>query len=273
MKNIVVKRLTITAFTIAVIAIAGITDGFAQTTDSSEIIKVSSKERKSIELVVREYLLTNPSIIREAMQALDAQERSQKQEKIAETMRSFQKEIFHDPDSPVLGNPKGDVSVVVFFDYNCGYCKSTLPALSEVIAKDPSLRVVYKEFPVLGAQSQVAAQAAMASAKQGKYAAFHDALMKSAAADEATIKSISERLGMNYEKLQKDMLDPALNRALARNLKLADSLGVNGTPSYIVGNQIIPGAIDAVSLTQLIASERAAQAQPKPAGKDVGGMK
>jgi len=273
MKIKTINRFTLLSFTIGAIILSGFSTVLAQTTDSAEIVKVSDKQKKSIELIVREYLLTNPSIIREAMQALDAQERRQKQEKMAEAMKSFQKEIFHDPDSPVLGNPNGDVSVAVFFDYNCGYCKSTLPALAEVIAKDPSLRIVYKEFPVLGAQSQIAAQAAMASAKQGKYAAFHDELMKSATADEEAIKNISERLGMDYEKLQKDMLDPALNTALARNLKLADSLGVNGTPSYIVGNQIIPGAIDAESLTQLIASQRSMQAKPKPVGKDVGGMK
>lgn len=266
------KRFIFISLGIAVYVLSGFSLVVAQTDDSAEILTVSTKERRSIEIVIKDYLLANPSIIRDAMQALQDQERREAAEKAAESMKSFKQAIFADPDSPVVGNPNGDVSVVVFFDYNCGYCKQTLPALSGLIANDPSLRLVYKEFPIMGATSQIAAQAALAAARQGKYAEFHDQLMKSESADEESIKAISDALGLNYDRLQKDMADPALNEALARNLHLADSLGIGGTPSYIVGDQIIPGAIDAASLERLISNVRAEQLNSKP-DSTVGGAK
>ncbi|NNF01030.1 MAG: DsbA family protein [Pyrinomonadaceae bacterium] len=267
------NRFALICFTIAAVCLSGLSAVRAQTTDSAEIVKISTKQRESIESVVHDYLLKNPSIIREALQALEMRERRQQQEKVAQTLRSFKKEIFFDPGSPVLGNPNGDVTLVVFFDYNCGYCKQTLPALAELIENDPQLRIVYKEYPIMGQASQVAAQAAMASTKQGKYAQFHDALMKAETIDEDSVKTISEGLGINYATLKKDMGDPELNAAILRNLNLANSLGIGGTPSYIVGNQIIPGAIDTVSLTRLIAFERSQYVKPRPVGKAVGGLK
>lgn len=272
MNLISVKRFTLLSVAIAAIILSGFSGVLAQTTDSSEIVKVSTNQRKSIELIVREYLLTNPSIIREALQALEVQERTQQQEKVAETMKSFKKDIFFDPDSPVLGNSDGDVSIVVFFDYNCGYCKRTLPALSGLIENDPALRVVYKEYPIMGQDSQIAARAAMASARQGKYAEFHDELMKTETANEESIKTIADGLGMDYGKLQKDMADPDLNAAILRNMNLANSLGIGGTPSYILGDQIIPGAIDAASLSQLISKVRSEQSKSRPE-KTLGGAK
>ncbi len=266
------KRLISIGLGMAVIVLSSFSYGVAQTDDTAEILTVSTKERRSIEIVIKDYLLANPSIIRDAMQALEIQEKRQAAERAAESMKSFKQAIFEDKDSPVVGNPKGDVSVVVFFDYNCGYCKQTLPALSGIIANDPSLRVVYKEFPNLGATSQVAAQAALAAARQGKYAEFHDELMKSESADEASVKNISDRLGLNYKTLKKDMADPALNEALMRNLNLAEALGIGGTPSYIVGDQIVPGAIDAASLERLISNVRAEQLKSKP-DNSTGGAK
>lgn len=257
------KRFLLISITAAAVVLSGFSQIPAQTKDSAEILTVSTKERRSIEIVIKDYLLANPSIIRDAMQALQDQERREAAERAAENMKSYKQAIFQDPDSPVVGNPNGDVSVVVFFDYNCGYCKKTLPALAGIIANDPSLRVVYKEFPVLGARSLIAAQAALAAAKQGKYAEFHDRLMNSESADEESIKVISDAIGLNYERLQKDMADPALNESLARNHNLADSLGIGGTPSYIVGDQIIPGAIDAASLEQVIENVRAEQLRSK----------
>ena len=217
---------------------------------------ISKQETAAIEKVVREYLLKNPKVLREAMQALEQQEARDRREALAKNLKSLKTDIYNDVTSPVAGNPNGDVTVVVFFDYNCGYCKTTLPELDGLVKKDPQLRVIYKEFPIMSNDSQFAAQAAMAAAKQGKYLEFHRALFSTDSTTEASIRSISDRLKLDYAKLQADMKDPKLNEALLRNSSIASQLGIQGTPGYIVGDQIIPGAIDAVALGNLVAVER-----------------
>ena len=223
----------------------------------------TAAERKAIEKIVREYLLKNPAVIREAMQALSEQEAKEHEMSLAKNLKSLASDIYGDETSPVAGNPKGDVTVVVFFDYNCGYCKKTLPDLDGLLKKDPQIRIIYKEFPILSPDSQLAAQAAMAAAKQGKYLEFHNALISADSATEASIRTISKALKLDYVKLQTDMKDPKLNEALLRNNSIASQLGIEGTPAYIVGDQIVPGAIDAVSLGKIVASERAKLGAPK----------
>lgn len=213
-------------------------------------------EKEKIEALIREYLLNNPAIVREALQALEAAEEKERRENAAKMLKEMKPAIYHDADSPSAGNADADTPIVVFFDYNCGYCKSTLPALDGVLLKDPKLRIIYKEFPVLGQQSYIAARAALAAGRQGKYLPFHRGLMASETTDEEAIKSISDRLGLNYSALQRDMADPKLAEQIDRNIRLAAALEVNGTPAYIVGERIIPGAIDAESLAGLIQLER-----------------
>jgi protein-disulfide isomerase len=211
---------------------------------------------EAIEKIVRNYLLKNPAVIREAMQALQAQELKEKQERAANTVKEFRSDILSDPGSPVAGNTAGDVSIVVFFDYNCGYCKQTLPQLQTISEKDPLVRIVFKEFPILGPQSTFAAKAALAASRQGKYVEFHNALMTAESTDEDSIKSISKTVGIDYSKLQMDMSDPQIDEQIIRTQRLAGSLDINGTPAYIIGDQIIPGAIDAESLIRFITIER-----------------
>ena len=149
---------------LAAILLLGVSRTQAQTpanvAPSPTPLPISKDQRETIETVIREYLLKNPSIVREAMQALQAQEEKEKQERAANSLKSLEKDIYSDLDSPTVGNPKGDVSIVVFFDYHCGYCKQSLPALRELLTRDSSIRIVYKEFPILGPESQVAARAA-----------------------------------------------------------------------------------------------------------------
>jgi protein-disulfide isomerase len=178
-------------------------------------------------------------------------------------LHAHKTELYADPDTPIVGNPKGDVTIAVFFDYNCGYCKKTLPGLQALLAKDPSLKVVYKEFPVLGPSSILGARAALAAHKQGKYAAFHEALVQLPNITLEEIKTLAERLGLNAEKLAQDLEDPKTMEALERNAQLANTLEINGTPAYIVGEQLFPGAVDADALAQLVAIERAKAAKAK----------
>lgn len=224
---------------------------------------IADEQRTTIETVVREYLLKNPSILREMMQTLQAQEEKERQARAAANLQAHKNELYADPGTPSAGNPQGDVTIAVFFDYNCGYCKKTLPGLSTLLAKDPALKVVYKEFPVLGPSSLLGARAALAAHKQGKYAAFHEALVQLPQISMEEIKILAEGLGLNYERLVKDLEDPNLMASLEQVARLATALEINGTPAYIVGDQLIPGAMDADALAQLVANERAKQTKAK----------
>jgi protein-disulfide isomerase len=161
--------------------------------------------------------------------------------------------VFDDPDSPVGGNPKGDVSLVEFFDYRCGYCKQVEPALDALLETDRQLRVVYKEFPVLGPDSVTAARAALASHRQGKYGVFHRAMMatKGQINDTAVFK-VAGSVGLDIERLKRDMEAPEIDRMLKANLALAEALNIRGTPGFVVGNEIVPGAISLDALKHLI---------------------
>lgn len=224
--------------------------------DKSAASAVTPEQRKAFEGVIKDYLLKNPIIIREAIQALQAQEEAAKQAQAAAALKTHKDQLFYDKTSPVAGNPKGDITVVEFFDYNCGYCKRVTPTLKAVMEKDPNLRVVYKEFAILGPQSITAARAALAAQKQGKYKEFHEGLMMGQS-DENSIAALTNLLGMDYSKLRKDMADPKIQQVLQKNYQLATTLGINGTPAFVIGERLVPGAIGEAALTQIIKEERA----------------
>ena len=218
---------------------------------------VSPDQRKAFEGVIRDYLLKNPAIIREAMLALQQREEEEKQAKATRALKEYSGELYHDASSPVGGNPKGDVTIVEFFDYNCGYCKRVAPTISALLKQDPNVRIVYKEFAILGPQSLIAARAALAAQRQGKYHEFHNALMSAAKLDAGSIAALSKRLGLDQDKWLEDMEDPGIARMIRRNSQLANVLGINGTPAFIIGERLIPGAVDLDALTEIVKSERA----------------
>ena len=147
-----------------------------------------------------------------------------------------------------------------FFDYNCPYCRRVAPTVTELEQADPDLRLVYKEFPILGPGSQFAARAALASRRQGKYVAFHHALMQATEqVTEETVMEVARAVGLDLEQLRADMQEPAIQQAIARNLQLADALGITGTPSFIIGEEVVPGAVDLRTLQSLIARVRRGQ--------------
>ncbi len=265
MKLAIINRFFIT--NLSAILLLGFFQIQAQTTKTvktnAPAKSVSQSERETMEKIIREYLLKNPTVIREALSALQMQEEKEKQEAIANNLKQFKSEIYGDKDSPVGGNKKGDVTIVVFFDYFCGYCRKTLPELKAFLVNNSTVRVIYKELPIMGAESLVAARAALAAQRQGKYLEFHHALVEAENANVATIRNISKRLGLNYETLKKDMEDPKLNESLERNQRLAASIGVDGTPAYLVGDQFIPGAIESDALAKFVADERGKLASVK----------
>lgn len=220
---------------------------------------MSSKaaELDPFEQRVRDYLLNNPEVILEAMQILQERQRAAEAEKLERTIAERREEILNDPDAPVGGNPAGDVTLVEFFDYNCPYCRKAAPTVAELEEADASLRIVYKEFPVLGPASTFAARAALASRKQGKYGQFHNALMQGdGRLTEDTVMEIALAVGLDVERLEQDMQEPAIQDAIARNARLANALGITGTPSFVIGEQIVPGAADRTALQSLIERAR-----------------
>jgi protein-disulfide isomerase len=206
---------------------------------------------------VREYLLNNPEVIMEALQILQARQKAAEAENLKRAIAERSEEILNDPAAPVGGNPSGDVTLVEFFDYNCPYCRRVAPTVVELEQADPALRLVYKEFPILGPGSQFAARAALASGRQGKYVPFHNALMQaSEQVTEETVMMIAGTVGLDIERLERDMQDPAIQEAIARNLQLANALGITGTPSFIIGQEVVPGAVGMGALQGLIERAR-----------------
>ena len=209
---------------------------------------------------IRDYLMANPEVLVEAMQELERRQDSQRDALAQKGVTENQSELYRDPDSPVGGNPNGDVVVVEFNDYQCPYCKRAYQSLKSVVGADGRVKIVYKDIPILGEASKVAALAALASVRQGKHDALHTALMEyTGKLDQDKILEIAAAVGLDRARLEKDMADPKLKEIIDRNMMLASALGVRGTPAFVIGKQFVPGAIDAEALKQLITDARKAK--------------
>lgn len=206
---------------------------------------------------VRAYLLEHPEVIVEAVRRFDARQQEREESEIQKILKAHAEDILRDTDSPVGGNPQGDVSLVEFFDYNCPYCRRVAPVMVDAEAADPKLRIVYKEFPILGPGSTFAAKAALAVHRQSKYVAFHKALMQArGTVDEARVLDVAAKIGVDIERMKSDMNDPAIQAAIDKNLELAQALRINGTPGFVIGEQILRGATDLKTLQELIREAR-----------------
>ena len=206
---------------------------------------------------VRAYILDHPEVIAEAINRLESRQGAQEATEAQAVLKSRADEIFRDPDSPVGGNPNGDVTLVEFFDYNCPYCRQVTPLMLEAEAADPKLRVVFKEFPILGPNSTFAAKVALAAHKQGKYLALHHALMKvRGTVDEAKVLEAATAAGLDVDRLKAEAQAPAIQAMLERNLDLARALRINGTPGFVIGDEVLVGATDLKGLQAMIGKAR-----------------
>lgn len=206
---------------------------------------------------VRDYLLEHPEVIMEAVRRSEARQQEHEESEVQKILKVRAEDILRDPNSPVGGNPQGDVSLVEFFDYNCPYCRRVAPVMGDAEAADPQLRIVYKEFPILGPNSMFAARAALAVHRQGKYVAFHKALMQArGTVNEARVLDVAAKIGVDIERMKSDMNDPAIQAAIDKNLELAQALRINGTPGFVIGEQILRGATDLKTLQELIREAR-----------------
>lgn len=218
---------------------------------------LTPEQVQAIERVVRDYLMRNPEVILDAVESLEQKRNDEASRAAKSTLAERRDEVLNDPDSPVAGNPEGDVTIVEFFDYRCPYCKQVEPSLTQIRKDDPKLRIVYKELPILGPDSVVAAHAALAARKQNKYDQLHEVLMRARGAlDEATVLKLAGEAGLDTARLKADMKSPDIDKIIARNIELAHALSITGTPGFVVGNQLVPGAVDLQTLKTLVAEAR-----------------
>jgi protein-disulfide isomerase len=219
--------------------------------------QMTPQQRRTIEGIVHDYLLNHPQVLIDALRSAERKLDSDAKEKAASTIADRRSEIFDDPATPVGGNKHGDISLVEFFDYQCPYCKRVQPSLERLAKKDKGLRLVYKEFPILGPVSVVAARAALAARLQGKYDAFHAAMMaRTGHIADDTVYEVAASVGIDVARLKRDMASPQIAADLKANRALARKLGITGTPAFVIGHRIIPGAVSLDDLRQLVADAR-----------------
>lgn len=208
--------------------------------------------------IVREYLLENPEVMIEVFERLEVQQAAAEKQAAQAAIVANADGLFNDDYSHVYGNPEGDVTIVEFFDYKCGYCKRAVKDIIDAVDEDGNVRLVYKEFPILSEQSEVAARAAMAAISQNKYMELHIALMATSGdLDESRILRVAEDAGLDTDRLSQDMKDPGLEAAIERNHQIAREIGIEGTPAFIIGNRLVAGAVGKERLLEIVAEERA----------------
>ena len=214
-------------------------------------------QKAEVEKVIHDYLMDHPDFMVEVLRAAEAHFKAQKAANGKQTIASKRDELLHDAGTAVGGNPDGDVTIVEFFDYRCPYCKQVEPALEAMAKDDPKLRIVYKEYPVLGADSMFATKMALAARMQGKYAAFHDAMMATKGQiGEQVILDVAKAAGVDVARAKADMESSGVQEIIKRNYALAESLDIQGTPAFIIGDTLVPGAADIDSLKKLVAEAR-----------------
>ncbi|MBL8834374.1 MAG: DsbA family protein [Rhodospirillales bacterium] len=218
----------------------------------------SPAEREEIRRVLIETLRQRPELVLEALEAIEAKREAQARARSAESVRERRRDLYDDAEAPVAGNPRGNLAIVEFFDYRCPYCKQMHAPMKALLAGDPELRVIRKDLPILGPASLIASHAALAARVQGKYPAFHDALMEfRGQLDEAAVFRIAGDLKLDVARLRRDMESPAVVTLLQRNVALAQALAISGTPAFVIGDALVPGAIDAETMKRLVAEARA----------------
>lgn len=219
--------------------------------------RLSDAQKQDVRNIVREYLIENPDVIVEALEILQSRHQQTEQQRNRGALAANVDRLVNSRGDPAIGNPEASVTVVEFFDYQCPYCKRMAQDLADLAAEDPDLRIVFKEFPVFGTESTLATRAALAAAKQGKYLEFHLAVMNlRGAPSESAIFRLASRLDLDLDRLRTDMQSQEIEATIQDNYRLAQEIGVRGTPAFIVGDELIPGAMSLQAMRDLIARKR-----------------
>ncbi|HEX2752876.1 MAG TPA: DsbA family protein [Alphaproteobacteria bacterium] len=211
--------------------------------------------KEAVQKIVHDYIMENPDVILDAVNKYQQRTMEEKQKAAVETNREY---LFRDERSPVIGNPDGDVTIVEFFDYNCGYCKRVLPTVQDLIKEDKGLKVIFKDVPILGPSSETASKWALAAQRHNKYFEFHQALMnhKGPITDD-TLAKIATDLELDPARLKKDAETTDVLLQIERNRSLFTQMGLGGTPAFIIGEEVVPGAIGKDDMKKLIEKTRA----------------
>jgi protein-disulfide isomerase len=235
----------VTRATLPLIALLGAVIGAGIVWSYDRFAAPGGADQARIERVVHDYVLAHPEIIPQAMQKLQDQQSGQ-------MVAANRNAIVSPFGSAWAGNPKGDVTLVEYFDYNCGYCRASLPLIADLLKRDPKLRIVYRDLPILSDESRAAARASLAAAQQGTFQGFHDALYAAGPVSEATIKGAAARAGVSLSAVDTGIVDAEITK----NMQTAAKLGMNGTPSWVVGDRILSGALPIEEIEKAIAAAR-----------------
>jgi len=227
----------------------------------SQADELTAGQKSEVERILRDYLIAHPEVIQDAMAELDKRQSAADAEKHKATINQNAATIFSSPRQVVLGNPDGNVTFVEFFDYNCGYCKRAMDDMLTLLKDDPKLKIVLKEFPVLGPGSVEAAQVAVAVRMQDKtgkkYLEFHQKLLGGRGqADKARALAVAKDIGLDMARLEKDLTSAEVKVTLQENFKVAEALGLNGTPSYVIGDNVVVGAVGLEALKEKVNTSR-----------------
>jgi protein-disulfide isomerase len=221
----------------------------------------SSEQRTEIERIVRDYLVRNPEVLQEVVAELEKRQAAAEADRQQAAIGKYRDALMNSKHQATLGNPKGDVTLVEFYDYNCGYCKRALADKMALLKSDPNLRLVLKEFPVLGPGSIEAAQVSIAARMQDpsgkKFLDFHQKLLGGRGqADRARAMAAAKEAGLDVARIEKDLKSDEVRESLEEVMGMAEAMGINGTPTYVIGERVIPGAIGAAALRQQIEALR-----------------
>jgi len=241
-------------------ALAGTTPAAPPSASSS----FTDAQKQEIQAIIKDYLVSNPAVMQESIEALQKHMQSEQSRKMEGAVRDNLDKLQNTAGLPVAGNPQGDVTVVEFFDYNCGYCKSVNAEVKALLAEDKNIRLVHREYPILSQVSKTAAEAALAANLQGKYLQMHDQLMGyTDHLSEEDIYRIAGEVGLDVTRLRTDMQSAAIQAEIASTRALADAISIRGTPAFVIGTNLYPGALDKSGLVAAVARARAEKSAPR----------
>ena len=219
---------------------------------------LTPEQTEAVNKLIHDYLMNNPKVLSEALDHADAAAKAETEAAGKTALTDRREELERDPTSPVLGNPNGDVTVVEFFDYRCPYCKASAPIVADLLAQDKKVRLVLKDFPILGKESVYASRVALVAQKHGKYAEFHKAMfaLKTPVNNDTTL-DVAKSVGLDPVQVKKEMEASEIDTILKHNYDLAKAINAEGTPAFIVGDTMSPGALTLDGLKTQIAAARA----------------
>ncbi len=218
----------------------------------------NDQQKSDIETIIRSYLLENPEILREMATQLEAKDKQAEENLRSTSLVTHKDLVFKTADDPSIGNAKGDVTIVEFMDYNCGWCKKSMSEVSALLKSDPNLKVIFKDFPIFGEHSEYAARAALAAKNQNKYWELHQAMFsQEGQVTTDVVNQLAEGLGLDMTKLKADIESPEVAAKIAANMQLGKDLAINGTPAFVIDDQVYGGYLPIDGMNQAVAEVRA----------------